>query len=79
MRKTTIYLSEEDERLLQEAAARRGSSRTEFIREAIRLAANADAGAPRRRPRPLGRSGYTDTSERVDELLGELGFGLDRP
>jgi Arc/MetJ-type ribon-helix-helix transcriptional regulator len=73
MRKTTIYLDEADDLLLTQAAARRGSSRTDLIREAIRRMLSAEA-APGRRPRPLGRSGHTDTSQRVDEILGE-GFG----
>ena len=73
MRKTTIYLDEADDALLTEEAGRRGMSRTELIREAIRRMLGTDAVTPRR-PRPLGRSGHSDTSERVDEVLSE-GFG----
>ncbi|MGH3434108.1 MAG: CopG family transcriptional regulator [Thermocrispum sp.] len=74
MKKTTIYLDEADEQLVRDAAARRGSSRTDFIREAIREKARHEVAAPRR-PQPLGRSGHTDTARRVDEVLGELGYG----
>lgn len=73
VKKTTIYLAEADDRLLTEAAARRGTSRTELIREAIRRHLSTEATA-RPRPRPLGRSGHADTSERVDEILAD-GFG----
>jgi Arc/MetJ-type ribon-helix-helix transcriptional regulator len=73
VRKTTIYLDDADDQLLRQAAARRGSSRTDLIREAIRRLLSTEA-AQTRRPRPLGRSGHTDTSRRVDEILAE-GFG----
>lgn len=73
MRKTTIYLDAADDALLRQAAARRGSTRSELIREAIRRLLRAETPADRR-PRPLGRSGHSDTSQRVDELL-EDGFG----
>lgn len=72
MRKTTIYLDAADDALLRQAAARRGSTRSELIREAIRRLLHAETAADRR-PRPLGRSGHSDTSQRVDELL-EDGF-----
>jgi Arc/MetJ-type ribon-helix-helix transcriptional regulator len=75
VRKTTIYLDEADDQLLRHAAERRGSSRSDFVREAIRYLAQLETGAPRRpRPSPLGGSGHTDTSRRVDEILAE-GFG----
>ncbi|MGQ0678809.1 MAG: ribbon-helix-helix protein, CopG family [Actinomycetota bacterium] len=73
MRKTTIYLDDADDALLDQAAALKGLSRSELIREAIRRLLGAEMPATRR-PRPLGGSGHADTSERVDELLGG-GFG----
>jgi Arc/MetJ-type ribon-helix-helix transcriptional regulator len=74
MRKTTIYLDEADDQLLAEAAERRGVSRTELIREAIRKLLSAEAGS--RKPRmPLGRSGHGDAARRVDDVLDELGYG----
>lgn len=73
MRKTTIYLDDADDLLLTQAAVRRGSSRTELIREAVRRMLTVET-APPRRPRPLGASEHSDTSRRVDEILAE-GFG----
>ncbi len=73
MKKTTIYLDEEVDLLLRRVAARRGSSRTELIRTAIRALLMAESGE-RRRPRSLGSSGKTDTATRVDEIL-KSGFG----
>lgn len=73
MRKTTIYLDESDDLRLAQMAARRGSSRTELIREAIHRLLGAEEPSVRR-PRPLGRSGYSDTSQRADEILAD-GFG----
>ena len=73
MKKTTIYLDEEVDLLLRRVAARRGSTRTELIRTAIRELLMAESGE-RRLPRSLGSSGKTDTSTRVDEIL-KSGFG----
>lgn len=70
MRKTTIYLDEADDALLTQEATRRGASRTELIRVAIRRMLDSEAAQPPR-PRPLGRSGHSDTSARVDEILSE--------
>jgi hypothetical protein len=50
-----------------------GSTRSYLIREAIRRLLRAETSSDRR-PRPLGRSRHTNTSQRVDELL-EDGFG----
>lgn len=73
MKKTTIYLDESDDMALSRAAARRGASRTELIREAIRALLDRES-TPVQRPRPLGGSGHNDTSQRVDEILDD-GFG----
>lgn len=73
MRKATIYVDAADDALLRQAAARRGSTRSALMREAIRRLLQAETAADRR-PRPLGRSAQSDTSQRVDELL-EDGFG----
>ncbi|MDI3423293.1 hypothetical protein [Streptomyces luteolus] len=44
---------------------------------AMRLKPLIQSEPPRERPRfiGMGRSGYSDTSERVDEILRETGFG----
>jgi Arc/MetJ-type ribon-helix-helix transcriptional regulator len=73
VKKTTIYLDDADDARLGEAAARRGWSRSDLIREAIRQLLSDETALPRR-PRPLGRSGHHDTSERVDDRLAD-GFG----
>jgi Arc/MetJ-type ribon-helix-helix transcriptional regulator len=74
VRKTTIYLDDADDQLLGEAAERRGTSRTELIREAIRKLLSAEA-APRKPRMPLGGSGRGDAARRVDDVLDELGYG----
>jgi Arc/MetJ-type ribon-helix-helix transcriptional regulator len=69
--RTSVHLDDTDDRRLTELAARRGTSPAALIREAIqRLLATEEAPTPR--PRPLGRSGHADTSERVDELLAGM-------
>ena len=73
MKKTTIYLDDADAARLREATARRGWSRSDLIREAVRALLSDETALPRR-PRPLGRSGHHDTSARVDDLLA-AGFG----
>ena len=71
MQKTTVYLPDDLKRALEQAAASRGCSEAELIREAVR----ALTGAARHpRPRmPLFRSGRRGLAERVDQAL--KGFG----
>ena len=71
MQKTTVYVPEELKRLLERAAAARGCSEAELIREALRAVA-ARALPPRPRL-PLFRSRKPRLAERVDEALA--GFG----
>lgn len=73
VRKTTIYLDEADELLIARAAAERGTSRTDLIREAIRRHLGAEGARPRP-DGPLGNSGRDDIARRVDDYLAE-GFG----
>lgn len=73
MKKTTIYLDEVTDGRLAEMARRGGCSRAALIRDAVERMI-ADDDRPPRRPRPLGASGHSDTSTRVDEILAE-GFG----
>jgi hypothetical protein len=76
VKRTTIYLDPELEILLKLEAMRRKQPVAEVIRETLR---------ERLRSRPRSRSphagafdsGYTDTAERAEELLEELGFGED--
>jgi hypothetical protein len=75
MKRTTIKLPDELDARLRREAARRGMTVSQLTREAI------DAhlgGGPR--PRSLRitgavKSGRSDISQRVDELLLEWGFG----
>lgn len=73
MKKTTIYFDEATEHRLIELARRHGRSRAALIRDAVEKMI-ADDDRPPRRPRALGASGHSDTSERVDQILDD-GFG----
>ncbi len=69
MQKTTVYLPDDLKRALEQAAASRGCSEAELIREAVRALTGGAA-----RPRlPLFRSGQRGLAERVDQAL--KGFG----
>jgi len=74
MRRTTVYLDSDLEVQLKLEAKRRGQPMAELIREALR--AYLDARPEGERPPGAGefRSGRSDTADRVDEALGELGF-----
>jgi len=69
--KITVYVPEELKRLLARAAATRGCSQSELIREALRAVA-ARALPPRPRL-PRFKSGKPRLAERVDQ--GLAGFG----
>ena len=73
MQKTTVYLPDELKRALEHAAADRGRSEADLIREAVQAITRGD-----RRPRPrvpLFKSGRRarGLAERVDQAL--KGFG----
>jgi Arc/MetJ-type ribon-helix-helix transcriptional regulator len=70
-RATTIALDPEDDRLLTRAARERGVSRSEFVRQQLRLVLEQY----RRHPKPTSAGVVKDLSERGDE--GEL-FGGSR-
>ena len=71
MQKTTVYVPDELKHALAQAAAARGCSEAELIREALRA---ITAGAATPRPRlPLFKSRKPRLAERVDEALA--GFG----
>jgi Arc/MetJ-type ribon-helix-helix transcriptional regulator len=67
MQKTTVYIPEDVKRALGRAAAARGVSEAELIREALR-ALTAQTTPPRPRL-PLFRSGNPRLAERVEEAL----------
>lgn len=71
MRRTTVYLPDDLKRALEAAAAARGCSEAELIREAIQA---LTAATPPPRPRlPLFKSGKPTLAERIDAALA--GFG----
>jgi hypothetical protein len=71
MEKTTVYLPPSLKRALARAAAARGQSEAQLIREALDAATKS---APAPRPRlPLFRSGKSGLAERADKALA--GFG----
>jgi len=72
MKKTTVYLTDDLKAALERAAAVRGRSEAELVREAVReLTRSLDPPKPRL---PLFASGDPTLAERVDEELTE-GFG----
>lgn len=71
MRRTTISLPEELALAAEREARRRSSSVSEIAREALAAHLGFDAAA---RPLPfanLGRSGNSDTAERLEELMSK--------
>lgn len=75
MQKTTVYLPDELKRQLARAAAAESTSEAALIRDAIsRRVEGISARAPRL---PLVDEEYGDpaAAARVDDLLGERGFG----
>ncbi|MFZ5468554.1 MAG: CopG family transcriptional regulator [Myxococcota bacterium] len=74
MRKTTVYLGEEEYRALKRLARQRRKPEAALIREALQQYTKS-GGRPR--PKSLGlAAGPGDTADRVDELLAQ-GFGRD--
>lgn len=71
MQKTTVYIPEDVKRALGQAAAARGMSEAELIREALRQITSQST--PPRPRLPLFRSGKPRLAERVEEALS--GFG----
>jgi hypothetical protein len=71
MQKTTIYVPDDLKMALERAAAGRGCSEAELIREALRIVTR-DARGPRPRL-PLFKSGRRGLAERVEHALA--GFG----
>jgi len=71
MQKTTVYLPDELKKALGRAAAARGVSEAELIREALRTLTSP--AVPPRPRLPLFKSGKPRLAEGVDEALA--GFG----
>ena len=76
VKRTTIYLNEEQKQKLEEVAAQTSRTESDLIREGVDQV--IDAHRPRRRkPRPLFalNDPVLDNPERIDEALE--GFGED--
>lgn len=73
MKRTTLYLDPELEVLLKLEAQRRGTPMAELIRDALRAFLGRN---PAEAPPGAGvfDSGRSDTAERAEEVLEELGF-----
>jgi Arc/MetJ-type ribon-helix-helix transcriptional regulator len=71
LKRTTVKIPEELDARLRHEAARRGMTISEVTREALTAFLGGTAGAGRRdlRAGGAGRSGRSDISERVEEIL----------
>jgi hypothetical protein len=78
MKRTTIYLAPDLEVRLKTEMVRRGQPMAEIVREAVEqyLAGGAAPGPPGAGAFASGRS---DTAERAEDVLAELGFGAGTP
>ncbi len=73
MKKTSIYLEPDLDSALERLAARRGITKAEAIRQALRREAR---NAPRPRISAIGLgAGPRDVADDVDRHLEETGFG----
>jgi plasmid stability protein len=75
MKRASIYLDPDLEVLLKMEAMRSKRSMADVLREALK---SYLSGLPRQAPPGAGAfdSGYTETGERAEELLRELGFAM---
>lgn len=74
MKRTTIYLPDDLKQALTKRAKLEGRSEAEIIRESLTKTLEPGKSV-RNLSFGMFDSGYTDTSERVDEILRESGFG----
>lgn len=65
MKRTTVKLPDEIDARLRHEARRRGVTLSELVREAV----EAHVGRRRLRSFGAGKSGRTDISERIEEIL----------
>ncbi|MDN5934223.1 MAG: ribbon-helix-helix domain-containing protein, partial [Pseudonocardia sp.] len=79
MKRTTVKLPDELDREVREEAARRGLTISDWTREAIQAHLPQQRGRRRLLSTGAGRSGETDVSERIEEILAaEWPGALDR-
>ncbi|MGH8965880.1 MAG: CopG family transcriptional regulator [Actinomycetes bacterium] len=69
VKRTTVKLPEDVDRAMRDEAARRGLTLSDWTREAIEAHLPVQQGRRRLRFVGAGRSGETDISERIDEIL----------
>lgn len=69
MKRTTVKLPEDLDREMREEAARRGLTLSDWTREAIEAHLPHQRGHRRLRALGAGRSGRSDVSSRIDEIL----------
>jgi predicted transcriptional regulator len=70
MKRTTVKLPDELDAALRHEAARRGITISELTREAVETHLAARTGRRRRLlAAGAGRSGHSDVSERIEEIL----------
>jgi predicted DNA-binding protein len=77
MRRTTVKLTDELDARLRHEAKRRGMTISELTREAIETHLGA-SGRRRFASTGVGRSGQSDISERIEEILREE-WGRESP
>jgi hypothetical protein len=77
LKRTTVYLDENDLRDLKVAAARRGVSEAEIIREGVRHALLRHRVWDEPVNFPLVSSGDPTFASRTDEILKSMGTGPD--
>jgi predicted transcriptional regulator len=70
VKRTTIKLPDDVDARLRHEAERRGTTISELTREAILVHLGLDSGR-RLGGAKAGRSGRTDVSERIEEILGQ--------
>jgi hypothetical protein len=76
--KTSVYLGEEEKRLLGDLARSTGTSEAELLRRGVRMVLE-QARRPRPRPRPrlgIGASSDGRSARDADDLLAESGSGF---
>ena len=70
VKRTTLKISESLDARLRHEAARRGVTIAEVSREALEAYLVGPPGRRRLRAARAGRSGHSDVSERIEEILG---------
>lgn len=71
MKRTTVKISDELDAKLRHEAARRGVTISQVTREALESYFGLDGSRRRLLAAGAGRSGRTDISERIEEILAE--------